>query len=932
MIKKLQILTVILLSALVFAQNSKEVKKQRKQLAKFYKTYEKNLVKIHTLNKEAGIPPDKYNEQDFKNTVDPSTGFTNFRSVINLKKDISTGKYLPKSEMQLLKNSFNSSARSINNQQWFERGPYNVGGRTRAIMFDPNDATGKKVFAGGVSGGLWVNNDVTNVNSEWNPIGDFWANTSVVCITADPNNSQIFYVGTGESCTYDNIGSGIWKTTDGGSTWNNIFSFPAYYSGSVRRGNFYINDIKVRNNAGVSEVFVGVSGGYNQGYQGLYEAGLYKSTDGGQTFAKNSTLIAHTGANIGYDIQQIEIGADNSVWVSTRGSLFGLDSGGKIFKSTDGNTFANVYDASLAESRVNFTLSKTNAGIAYALLQGDDEAGEPVRIIKTTNGGTSWVSTNDAVPVIALPIDGDTDLSANDFTRGQSFYDLVITTDPNNDDIVYTGGIDLFKSTDGAASWTQISKWSNNNNLAAMNISIVHADQHAIVFNPRNTNQFLVGNDGGIFFANNKNDLASAAKISARNTRYNTTQYYYGSLNPISTPANEEFLCGAQDNGSQIFYGAPLANSFYTHAQYNGGDGGFVEYDEVNNYQIDSYVQNNHFIYSITNNAYGNLIEDGNNRDNTGHFINEAALDRNKDIFFSYKQGLTLFKVTGLDSQPLNLVQTEIAAGVPSSGEQVSALKVSPYTTATTTLFVGSNLGKLYKITSADSAAPVATAIVTPFAGSISDIEFGANENEILVTLFNYGAGIRNIYYTTDGGANWSNKENNLPDMPVRTVFMNPVNQNEVILGTELGIWGTTNFLSASPTWSQYSNGLGNVRVTGIDYRPSTRTLLATTYGRGAFTSTNTNDPLSTADVNKKNLSRVYPNPTRGELHIKFESVKADAVNIDIFDGAGRLVYQQNNVKSDEAFTPNISAGSYVLKAVNAKTNEIVLSSVFIKK
>jgi hypothetical protein len=129
--------------------------------------------------------------------------------------------------------------RKIINEPWIERGPYSVGGRTRAIMYDPNDATGKRVFAGGVSGGLWVNQDPSVSTNEWQPLSTFWANTSVVCITYDPNNPQVFYVGTGESSTTDVVGSGIWKTTDGGATWTQIFTIPVTYSSNgVRNGNF----------------------------------------------------------------------------------------------------------------------------------------------------------------------------------------------------------------------------------------------------------------------------------------------------------------------------------------------------------------------------------------------------------------------------------------------------------------------------------------------------------------------------------------------------------------------------------------------------------------------------------------------------------------------------------------------------------------------
>jgi len=81
--------------------------------------------------------------------------------------------------------------------EWVERGPNNVGGRTRMVMYDPNDATHKRVFAGGVSGGLWVNDDITDVNSSWTQVG-IDDNLSVTCMAVDPNNSQIMYIGTGE--------------------------------------------------------------------------------------------------------------------------------------------------------------------------------------------------------------------------------------------------------------------------------------------------------------------------------------------------------------------------------------------------------------------------------------------------------------------------------------------------------------------------------------------------------------------------------------------------------------------------------------------------------------------------------------------------------------------------------------------------------------
>ncbi len=913
------IFCAMLCTAGSFYAQDNSLHKNQKHLQELYGQYNKGLKKQHKLSKSAGIPPNPYNEEDYKRTMDPVTGDNGFYKLAALNQEIAQGKYAPAKPMSFITGSGSSTGKIVN-EPWIERGPYSVGGRTRAIMYDPNDLAGKRVFAGGVSGGLWVNQDPSVSTNEWTPLSTFWANTSVSCIAYDPNNPQVIYVGTGEAPTADAIGSGIWKSTNGGNTWNQIFTITPTYSGNVRSGNFYINDIKVRNNAGVSEVYAGVSGNYNDGaYQGLAQAGLYKSTNGGATFIKNTSLLAlnttsGTTSSTGYSIQQIEIGADNSVWVSTRSSRYSnIDSGGRILKSADGNTFNEVYNVGNSGARVNFTLSRTDAGKAYAFMQGANSTSEPIRIARSTDGGATWQATNDATAVITLPTAADTSIPANDFTRGQSFYDLIIATDPLDDNTVYIGGIDLYKSTNGCATWTQISKWSNNNNMANLPVSQVHADQHEIIFNPFNnyaTNQMMFGNDGGIYFAANKNTIAAAGGFSARNTRYNVTQFYTAMLNPTKVPANEELLAGAQDNGSWWLYGVPQANNFLTSQLATSGDGMYTEYDDLDNYEIASYVYNNHYL--LTNSSYY-LISSA-NRNAYGHFVNEIALDRVNNVFYSYRSGLTIFRTGGLSATSTTFTNVVMTVGTAQTNEQISWMKVSPYTTASTTLFVGTNLGRIFKVTNANTTSFAASVLTTPAAGTISDIEFGANENEIIVTLSNYN--VTSVFYSTDGGTTWQNKEGNLPDMPVRTVLRNPDDANEVILGTEMGVWGTTNFLSASPTWASITGNIGNVRVTNLDYRPSTRTVLVSTYGRGAWTTQNTTVTLATGEVkSKKDETRIYPNPSKGISHLRFNSDKYSSVDISIFDASGRLVYTKKNVKSDEEFGQRLTPGNYILKA-----------------
>ena len=907
---------------------SQTLNERRATLESHIKNIENNASKLKS---DGQVPPKEYNIRDLKNTIDPVTGENKFQSLVKLNNEIKSGKYAPKQNISFLGNiipNSNQRINSINNTQWFERGPYSVGGRTRAILFDPNDATGKRVFAGGVSGGLWVNNDITNASSEWSPINDFWANLSVVCIAADPNNPQIMYVGTGESSTQDNVGAGIWKTTNGGATWTQIFA-PAntYNSQGIRNGYFYVNDIKVRNNGGVSEVYAGVSGGYNEGFHGLYQSGLYKSTDG-SNFTRITSLSLPEASYIGYSIQQIEIGVDNSVWVSTRGALFGgTTSGGKIFRSIDGINFTNIYNANLSNSRVQIALSKTNGAVAYGLLQGSG-SNEPVRIIKTTNTGATWAASNVVNSGVTLPQDKDTGIPANDFTRGQSFYDLVIVTDPTNDATVYVGGIDLFKSTNSGSTWTQISKWSNNSQLATLSVSEVHADQHAIVFNPKNSSQIAFGNDGGIYFCANKANVTTYTGISVRNNRYNVTQFYDAKMNPTKTNSSEEILAGAQDNGTRRFTGAPLANNLYSDAYYDGGDGAFVEFDDNNLYKISSYVYNNHYLYHAASNSYVDLIDAPDN--DLGHFINEAALDRNLDIFYSYAnqdattKEVTLNRVTGLSSNnPFYLDKSKIYMGI-FSDEDVSYLSVSPYQATSTTLMVGFDNGRLFKVTNANLSSPTITELTVPFGGAISDIQYGTNDNEIIVTISNYNTD--SVFYTTDGGTTWNSKEGNLPDMPIRSALMNPENKNEVILGTELGVWGTTNFLSATPTWSQYTNGLGNVRITNLDYRPSTRTVLASTYGRGIFTTMNDTN-LATTETSVEEIYRVYPNPTRGDFYLKMNA-KHKNVTVNVFDISGKLVFTKNGVNPEEKISPSLPKGHYIVKV--EKEGEYIFSSKLI--
>jgi len=156
--------------------------------------------------------PDLAYEQNFLMTMDPALGYPPVNRLFSVYERVK--------QYKKLKSGIPGDA--LNN--WVERGPDNIAGRVRAIMFDPNDGTNKKVWAGSVSGGLWYNNDITDVNSIWHAVDDFWSNIAISAIACDPTNTQVFYVGTGEGWYNSNAveGAGIWKTIDGGLNWNQL--------------------------------------------------------------------------------------------------------------------------------------------------------------------------------------------------------------------------------------------------------------------------------------------------------------------------------------------------------------------------------------------------------------------------------------------------------------------------------------------------------------------------------------------------------------------------------------------------------------------------------------------------------------------------------------------------------------------------------------
>ena len=747
------------------------------------------------------------------------------------------------------------------------------------------------------------------------------ANIKVTVIIYDPNDTNTFYIGSGESYTSgDAIGRGIWKSTDGGVSWTNIFGgFDSSDGGQLVDGIFFVNDMIARNVGGSTELFASIagaffadSGGNPNQFLGLQEQGLYKSTDDGANWSK-ITLNESNGSPS--NPNDLELDINNNVWLTTTRSSFGPD-GGKILRSTDGTSFSLMHTITGAH-RTELEPSSLDANKFWVAAN-----------VPTSVNQADLFFTDDAfanVSTLSEPNDVDNNISSSDYSRGQAFYNLPIEVDEN--DNLYVGGIDLFRSTNEGASWTQISKWSNNNALAGLNVPLVHADHHAIVFRPGtgNGNQAVFGNDGGIYYSPDITLGATSLNITSRNKDYNVTQFYYGSIGPSTS--NEILFGGTQDNGTLTSQNSTAGvNGFENYFAFFSGDGSYSEVDRDGGlsgfgngeYMIVGSVYVNYRVasqdVSSENDAFNNGYDIHTSGSGEGDFINAAELDHVGNLLYantttSSTNRLSRFNL-GAGSAGETILSNSLLTGEP------SAFKVSPFDN--TVLLVGTKNNRLLKVASAD-ASPTWSNLTGPsFTGSISDIEYGQSDQEIFVTIHNYG--VTSIWFTNDEGATWSSIEGDLPDMPVKCILQNPLLPNEVIIGTELGVWRTADYTATNVEWTQSYNGMSDATVLDLDLRSADNAILATTHGRGLFTSVFTTDVASIDDVvTDKKVFTVYPTISDGDFNI-FAKNELGNSNIYIYDINGREVFNSQldfSERQSQNVSVNLRSGIYIVNIID---------------
>jgi photosystem II stability/assembly factor-like uncharacterized protein len=727
--------------------------------------------------------------------------------------------------------------KGLNGVGWEFAGPNNVGGRVVDIEFDPSDPN--IIYAGFATGGVFKS---TDMGVSWFPIFDSLAVLTVGDIAIDPQNTNVIYVGTGEANGGHNNfpGGGVFKSTDAGSTWNFLGLEETTSIGRV---------LVHPTNSNI--VYLAAVGSY---FAPNPERGVYKSTDGGVTWNKSLFISDSTGA---IDIIMDPTNPDRmmaAMWERVRrptsSHLYGHSSG--IYKTTDGGTnwdlvppSAGLPDPSSQNvGRIGLAISQSNPDIVYSLY---NNGADIISIYKSTDFGNSWVDK-----------DPDNELSSSGF----SWYFGQVRVHPTNPDQVYVLDVEFMVSTNSGDNWTER--------------SISHVDEHALAFNPADPNFAICGNDGGINISTNAGlNWGSPAQIPA-------TQFYEIGLDANNSLA---FYGGTQDNGTNRTQDGGLNNWQHIY----GGDGFYVLVD----------FTNANIIYAES--QYGNLgksTDGGNNFNGATNGIsgNEPTnwdtpviMDPNNNNILYYGTDY-LYRTTNSAGNwtKVSPQLTDYTSG--SRLGTITTIAVAP--TNSDVIYVGTDDSHVW-VSSDNGSTWIEISDGLPIRWVSRVAVDPANENIVYVT-FN---GLKwkdpqpHVFRSTDKGTTWSDISSNLPDAPVDAFAVDPVEPSRLYLGNDVGMYVSFN---SGQSWWVLGEGLPVLPIGDIEIHPTTRELVAGTYGRSMYkidlnlipANIESSEPV----VSGFHLEQNYPNPFNPSTKIKYTIAQTTNVVLKVFDILGNEI------------------------------------------
>ena len=698
------------------------------------------------------------------------------------------------------------SAASFSGMKWRSIGPAFASGRIADFAVNPTNFS--EYYVAVASGHIWK---TTNNGITFDPIFDNYGVYSIGCITMDPNNTNVLWTGTGENNHQRALGygNGIYKTADGGKSWENMGLKDSRQIGDII--------IDPRNS---HVVYVAAEG---SAWGPGVERGVYKTTDGGKTWEKVLEISENTGvANICFEPGNPDViyaGAEQR-----RRRQFGKIGGGPesaFYKSIDaGKTWDKLTNGipGVDKGGMAITVSPVDPNKVYVMFEASNDKGG---VYRSTDRGGSFSKMNDYN------------------SSGQYYSELY--ADPVNADKIYSADTYSRYSEDGGKTWNN---FSNNQR---------HVDDHALWIDPNNTDHFFIGGDGGIY------ESWDGGSSYLFKTTLPVTQFYR-----VSVDNTEPFYWvygGTQDNNSM---GGPSQNTnrggvtsdewvvtlggdgFWQAIDPNNTDIVYSAYQYGNIYRYDkksgerlkvqpvprkdelTYRWNWDAPFILSEHAptrlymAANKVFKSDDRGNSWQVISEDITrdeDRNQ------------FPVMG-KYWPADAVAKDVST---SQWGTAVALAESPLKAGL--LFVGTDDGVI-QVSQDDGKTWTKT---TTFPGVpeytyVSDIYPSPyNENVVFATFNNIKSDDFKPYLlkSNDLGKTWVSIAGDLPDdQVIHSILQDPVNENLLFTGTEFGIYFT---LDGGSHWLKLGSGLPDVAVRDIKIQEREKDLVIATFGRGFY-------------------------------------------------------------------------------------------------
>jgi Bacterial Ig domain/Secretion system C-terminal sorting domain len=626
--------------------------------------------------------------------------------------------------------------------------PTNGGnGRVNAVRQHPTVAT--TLFACTPAGGLWKS---INSGTSWTPIADGIAVLGATDVAFDPTNANIMYLATGDGEAGDAYSTGIYKSTDGGTTW--AATGLTFTAGQKRTFS------KIIVNPSTGAIVVG--GG----------AGIYRSINGGTNWTQVSTL----------GVRDLEAKPSNP------SVLYAGGYGSTIFlRSTDGGATWAATGTGLPTSgvqRVAVAVTALDTNYVYAFVSNNTDYGFK-GLYLSTNGGATFTAQSSTPNILGW------NASGND-AGGQGWYDLSIAVDPSVKTTIYVGGVNVWKSTTSGASWTCVAHWSGSG------APYVHADNHDLTFIGTT---LWVGNDGGVFCSANGGSTWSDKSSNLANAQL------YG-MGQSATNATK-LLSGHQDNGTNLTINGT------TWSQNLGGDGMQCFVDRTNDNQMFASIYNG-ALYRSTNGG--------------ASFSSIKTVSGGGWVTPWLQDPVTATTIYAGGTNVEKSVNNGTSWTTVSAFSGVGTLVSLDVATTNAQCILAASSTKVMKTINGGTAWTDIT-VGLPAGTAIQSVRFDpANASKIFVALASYTG--NSAFCSTDGGATWVNISSGLPLVPANCFAMQ--SNGDTYCGTDIGVYLRT---ATATTWTAFTTGMPGVPVSDLDIFTPTGKLRAATYGRGIWES-----------------------------------------------------------------------------------------------